>query len=126
MRTLSLGDAAHPMYPRGGNGAAQSIIDASATAPLLASAIDPREALLAYEADRRLTTAKISLHNRPEPPDTIIELVEQRSNGKKFARIEDVVRPEELAAISEKYKKIAGFDLAATRARADAATHRSD
>jgi 2-polyprenyl-6-methoxyphenol hydroxylase-like FAD-dependent oxidoreductase len=121
-RVTLLGDAAHPMYPRGGNGAAQAIIDASAIAPLLAQAADPRDALQAYEADRRPKTTKISLANRSEPPDMIIDLVETRSNGKKFARIEDVVRPEELAAISEKYKTIAGYDLEATQARARAQT----
>jgi 2-polyprenyl-6-methoxyphenol hydroxylase-like FAD-dependent oxidoreductase len=115
-----LGDAAHPMYPRGGNGAAQAIIDAGAIAPLLAEAADPRDALQAYEADRRPKTTKITLTNRSEPPDTIIDLVETRSNGKRFARLEDVVKPEELAAISDKYKKIAGYDLDATRARAQA------
>ena len=119
-RVTLLGDAAHPMYPRGGNGAAQAIIDASAIAPLLAEAADPRDALQAYEADRRPKTTAVSLANRSEPPDTIIELVEARSNGKKFARIEDVVKPEELAAISEKYKRVAGYDLESTKARAQA------
>lgn len=119
-RVTLLGDAAHPMYPRGGNGAAQAIIDASAIAPLLAEAADPRDAFQAYEADRRPKTTKITLTNRSEPPDTIIDLVEARSNGKRFERIEDVVRPEELAAISEKYKKIAGYDLETTQARAQA------
>ena len=117
-RVTLLGDAAHPMYPRGGNGAAQAIIDASALAPLLAEAADPREALRVYEGDRRPKTTKISLTNRSEPPDVIIDLVETRCNGKKFARIEDVVTPHELAAISEKYKKIAGYDLQTTQDRA--------
>jgi 2-polyprenyl-6-methoxyphenol hydroxylase-like FAD-dependent oxidoreductase len=117
-RVTLLGDAAHPMYPRGGNGAAQAIIDASVIAPLLAEAADPRDALLAYESERRPKTTRITLTNRSEPPDTIIDLVETRSNGKRFERIEDVVRPDELAAISDKYKKIAGYDLEATRARA--------
>lgn len=85
---------------------------------LLAASADPREAFRTYDVDRRPKTTKISLTNRSEPPDTIIDLVETRSNGKKFARIEDVVRPEELAAISDKYKKIAGYDLQATQARA--------
>lgn len=119
-RVTLLGDAAHPMYPRGGNGAAQAIIDASAIAPLLAGSSDTRDALQAYEADRRPKTTKITLTNRSEPPDTILDLVEARSSGQRFARIEDVVRPEELAAISEKYKKIAGYDLEATQARARA------
>ncbi len=119
-RVTLLGDAAHPMYPRGGNGAAQAIIDASVIAPLLAQSDDPREALVAYEAERRPTTTKISLTNRTEPPDTIIDLVEARSKGKPFERLEDVVKPEELAAISDKYKRIAGYDLAATQARARA------
>ena len=74
----------------------------------LAEAADPCDALQAYEADHRPKTTAISLTTRSEPPDPIIELVEARSNGKKFARIEAVVKPEELAAISEKHKKSRG------------------
>jgi 2-polyprenyl-6-methoxyphenol hydroxylase-like FAD-dependent oxidoreductase len=33
-----LGDAAHPMYPRGSNGCAQALIDARTLADLLARA----------------------------------------------------------------------------------------
>ena len=60
-RVTLLGDAAHPMYPRGGNGAAQAIIDASAIAPLLAEAADPRDAFRTYEADRRPRLQKFRL-----------------------------------------------------------------
>jgi 2-polyprenyl-6-methoxyphenol hydroxylase-like FAD-dependent oxidoreductase len=121
-RVTLLGDAAHPMYPRGGNGAAQAIIDASVIAPLLARSEEPREALMAYEAERRPKTTNITLTNRTEPPDVIIDLVETRTKGRRFDRIEDVVKPEELAAISEKYKRIAGYDLEATHARSRAQT----
>ena len=52
-RVTLAGDAAHPMYPRGSNGAAQSVIDARTLADCLAAAADPRDALQAYEAARR-------------------------------------------------------------------------
>ena len=41
-RVTLLGDAAHPMYPRGSNGAAQAILDARALADCLATGGDPR------------------------------------------------------------------------------------
>ena len=76
-----------------------------------------RSKSLRREADSRPKTTKITLTSRSEPPDTIIELVEARSAGKRFARIEDVLKPDELVAISNKYEKIAGDDLESTRAR---------
>src|SRR5262249_24765446 len=51
-RVTLLGDAAHPMYPRGSNGAAQAILDARALADRLAAEGDPVAALQAYEAAR--------------------------------------------------------------------------
>ena len=51
-RVTLAGDAAHPMYPRGSNGAAQAAIDARTLADLLAQERDPRDALKAYEAAR--------------------------------------------------------------------------
>ena len=44
-RVTLAGDAAHPMYPRGSNGAAQSAIDARVLADCLRSSADPRDAL---------------------------------------------------------------------------------
>ena len=51
-RVTLAGDAAHPMYPRGSNGAAQAAIDARTLADVLAGHPDPRQALNAYEAAR--------------------------------------------------------------------------
>lgn len=109
-RVTLAGDAAHPMYPRGGNGGAQAIIDASVIAPLLKS-MNPLDALKAYEAERREKTAKIVLTNRTQPPDVIIETVEEMSGGKPFKRLEDVVPHQDLVAMLERYKKIASYDI---------------
>lgn len=111
-RATLLGDAAHPMYPRGGNGGAQAILDGKFLAKQLKS-LDPIRALQAYEADRLPKTSRVVLTNRSQPPDFIIETVEQRTGGARFARIEDVMPPEEMRRILEGYQTIAGYDLAA-------------
>ena len=111
-RITLLGDAAHPMYPRGGNGAAQSILDADALANALVREPDAEAALLAYEKERLERTAKIVRTNRSEPPDVVISIVEERTGGKPFERLEDVISPAELDAALERYRKIAGADKA--------------
>ena len=110
-RVTLLGDAAHPMYPRGGNGGAQSILDAETLAGLLAGANTPVTALQAYEDERREVTGHIVLTNRDQPPDYIIETVDRLTKGAPFDQIEDVIDPNELAAISNRYKDIAGYRL---------------
>ena len=110
-RITLMGDAAHPMYPRGGNGGAQAILDAEALARLLDDMDDPVAALRAYEDERLAVTGEIVLTNRDQPPDFIIETVENLTGGEPFERIEDVIDPAELAAISERYQNIAGYSL---------------
>lgn len=104
-----MGDAAHPMYPRGGNGGAQAILDAECVARLLSEGPDPVAALTLYEAERLNAVNDVVLANRRQPPDTLIETVETLTGGAPFERIEDVIDPAELAAISDRYKEIARY-----------------
>jgi 5-methylphenazine-1-carboxylate 1-monooxygenase len=111
-RVTFLGDAAHPMYPRGSNGSAQALLDASLLADLLAAGGDPPAALLAYEAQRLPATARVVETNRTVPPDFIIMKADELSGGKPFpGTIDELVSPEELQRISDDYKKVAGFAL---------------
>lgn len=109
-RVTLLGDAAHPMVPRGSNGAGQSIIDARVLADLLADSADALDALKAYEAQRLPATTNVVLTNRKNPPDAILREVYERTGDKPFKRIEDVISPAELTAITDNYKKVAGYD----------------
>jgi len=110
-RVTFMGDAAHPMYPRGSNGAAQALIDARTLADALASCSDPREALAQYEKSRLEPTSRIVRTNREQPPDFILMKVEELTGGKRFRNIDDVISQDELRALSENYKKVAGFSL---------------
>ena len=111
-----LGDAAHPMYPIGSNGASQAIIDARAVARELALSDDPAGALAAYEDVRRPATSAIVLANRRHGPEQVMTLVEQRAPD-GFAHIDDVIAPGELRAIVAGYRRTAGFDVEELNAR---------
>lgn len=90
-RVTLLGDAAHPMYPLGANGASQAIVDARALADALADAGCPA-GLAAYEKSRREVTAAVVAANR--------EL-----HAGVGART-----PAELARITEHYRRVTGAD----------------
>jgi 2-polyprenyl-6-methoxyphenol hydroxylase-like FAD-dependent oxidoreductase len=114
-----LGDAAHPMYPIGSNGASQAILDARVLADELAAAgnaeaIEP--ALAAYEADRLPKTARIVLANRGHGPDHVMQIVEERApNG--FIDVHDVASHEELVSIAAGYKAIVGLEIETVNAK---------
>jgi 2-polyprenyl-6-methoxyphenol hydroxylase-like FAD-dependent oxidoreductase len=116
-RITLLGDAAHPMYPRGSNGAGQAIIDARYLTGQIRQHGATPDALIAYEAVRGPATAKVVLTNRTDPPDAILREVWNRSGGQRFDRIEDVIPIAELEAILDRYKKVAGFDRETLRTR---------
>ena len=105
-RITLLGDAAHPMVPRGSNGAGQAILDARALADCLVAHRDPVAALREYELKRLTPTSQIVLANRRSPPDAILREVHERTGDKPFARIEDVISAEELTAMTDGYKRI--------------------
>jgi 2-polyprenyl-6-methoxyphenol hydroxylase-like FAD-dependent oxidoreductase len=109
-RVTLLGDAAHPMYPRGSNGAGQAILDARTLAGCLKKDRNIGNALKDYEQKRLKAANDLVLMNRANPPDAILREVWQRSGDKRFARIEDVISNAELVALSENYKRVAGFE----------------
>jgi hypothetical protein len=110
-RVTLAGDAAHPMYPRGSNGAAQGAIDARVLADCLAKHTDPRVALKAYEAARCDVTAKVVYTNRMHPPDFINIKVEELVGDRPFDDLNKYITQDELRALSEDYKRVAGFTL---------------
>ena len=114
-RVTLLGDAAHPMVPRGSNGAGQAILDARVLTAMLLQHADPTAALSAYEKQRLEATTRIVLTNRTNPPDAILREVFERTHDKPFEAIEDVISRDELVGLSEGYKRIAGYSKEALR-----------
>jgi 2-polyprenyl-6-methoxyphenol hydroxylase-like FAD-dependent oxidoreductase len=114
-RVTLLGDAAHPMVPRGSNGAGQAILDAKVLGDCLLKQSDPVAALKSYESHRLQPTSTIVLENRRNPPDAILREVFERTGDRPFAKIDDVISTEELRALTDRYKKVAGYDKAALR-----------
>jgi 5-methylphenazine-1-carboxylate 1-monooxygenase len=114
-RVTLLGDAAHPMVPRGSNGAGQAILDARALTAALLEHGEAAAALSAYERQRLEATTRIVLTNRTNPPDAILREVFERTHDKPFKAIDDVISREELVALSEGYKRIAGYTKEALR-----------
>jgi 2-polyprenyl-6-methoxyphenol hydroxylase-like FAD-dependent oxidoreductase len=113
-RVTLLGDAAHPMYPVGSNGAAQSILDGKRLGHFL-EMNDPVEAIRQYERERVPVTSALVRSNRQGGPERVVDVVSERApNG--FDRLEDVISQDELIAISKGYAKMAGFALNERRA----------
>jgi 5-methylphenazine-1-carboxylate 1-monooxygenase len=107
-RVTLLGDAAHPMYPVGSNGASQAILDARCLADQLRSAEHPLAALRGYEQERLPMTAQIVHMNRKGGPEGVIDVVEEIAPD-GFAEINDVLSFERRQAIVRGYASTAGF-----------------
>ena len=113
-----LGDAAHPMYPIGSNGASQAILDAEALARSLESNGSIEDALRAYETERLEPTAAIVRANRGQGPEQVMQMVEDRApNG--FDDLDEIISNDELEEIALRYKRLAGFDRDSLNRRAN-------
>jgi len=120
-RVTLLGDAAHPMYPVGSNGASQAILDARVLADRLVAAEHPAHALWAYEEERLPPTAQIVRLNRSGGPEGVIDAVEARAPD-GFSDIEAVLPYQQRQAIVRGYASTAGFAREQVNAASRAAT----
>lgn len=107
-RVTLLGDAAHPMYPVGSNGASQAVLDARSLARWMTQSASVIEALAAYDAERRPMTAEIVLNNRKGGPERVIDVLEERAPD-GFTDVDAVVPHAEREAIVRGYASMAGF-----------------
>jgi 2-polyprenyl-6-methoxyphenol hydroxylase-like FAD-dependent oxidoreductase len=118
-RVTLLGDAAHPMYPIGSNGASQAILDAAELAESLKREGDAVTALKVYEERRLAPTSRIVLANRQQGPEIVMQMVEERApNG--FERLQDVISQAQLQEVADRYKQLAGFDRDTLNGKDDA------
>jgi 2-polyprenyl-6-methoxyphenol hydroxylase-like FAD-dependent oxidoreductase len=108
-RVTLLGDAAHPMVPRGSNGAGQAILDTRALADALRTSGDAVTALTRYDGQRREATARVVRLNRTNPPDAILREVYERTGDRPFGRLADVITESELDAVLRRYRDVAGY-----------------
>jgi 5-methylphenazine-1-carboxylate 1-monooxygenase len=117
-----LGDAAHPMYPVGGNGASQAIIDARVLARELGVQPSIEAAVGAYDAQRRPVTAAVAQANRRAGPHRCQDLVEERA-PEGFTDLSQVISDQELEDIAGEYKRTAGFEIETLNDRPSLTVH---
>ncbi len=111
-----MGDAAHPMYPIGSNGASQAILDARVITREILNHGETSAALLAYEAERRPATTDLVMLNRRNGPEQVMQMVEERAPD-GFKIVTDVLSHQELEDIANNYKRVAGFQVEALNAK---------
>ncbi|SNS38133.1 2-polyprenyl-6-methoxyphenol hydroxylase [Tardiphaga sp. OK246] len=115
-RVTLMGDAAHPMYPIGSNGASQAILDARVLTREILALGDVPAALEAYEAERRPATTDLVMLNRRNGPEQVMQIVEERA-PQGFNVVTDVLSQQELEDIAANYKRVAGFQVEGLNAK---------
>jgi 5-methylphenazine-1-carboxylate 1-monooxygenase len=114
--TTLIGDAAHPMYPIGSNGASQAILDARVLTREILAHGPTNAALAAYEAERRPATTDLVLLNRRNGPEQVMQMVEERAPD-GYGVVTDVLSLTELEDIAANYKRVAGFQVEGLNAK---------
>jgi 2-polyprenyl-6-methoxyphenol hydroxylase-like FAD-dependent oxidoreductase len=114
--TTLMGDAAHPMYPIGSNGASQAILDARVITREILAHGPSHAALIAYEAERRPATTDLVMLNRRNGPEQVMQLVEERAPD-GFDVVTDVLSLAEMQDITTNYKRVAGFQVEGLNAK---------
>ena len=115
-RVTLMGDAAHPMYPIGSNGASQAILDARVLTREILAQGPTNAALVAYEAERRPATTDLVMLNRRNGPEQVMQLVEERAPD-GYNVVTDVLSLQELEDIAANYKRVAGFQVEGLNAK---------
>jgi 2-polyprenyl-6-methoxyphenol hydroxylase-like FAD-dependent oxidoreductase len=107
-RVTLLGDAAHPMYPNGGNGASQAIVDARGLVLAFREYGVTSQALQKYDDLRRNSSSNFVRMARQAGPEKILRFIDERSPS-PFRDLSDVASPSELEAIIADYKRAIGW-----------------
>jgi len=103
-----LGDAAHPMYPTGSNGASQAIVDGRVLGAKFLQHGVTQAALQAYNNTLCNPISEVVLRNRDAGPFGLLNMVNERSNG-EFECIDEVISASERSDFMAKYQAAAGF-----------------
>lgn len=107
---ILIGDAAHPMYPTGSNGASQAIMDSrNIGAAFLKHGVNAN-ALTAFDKQYCEPISKLQLLNRGAGPFGLLNLVDERCGG-KFDNIDDVISADDRKEFMSGYKNAAGFAI---------------
>ena len=106
-RVTLLGDAAHPMYPVGANGASQAILDGEELASSMKK-YPAVKALRGYEEIRLARTTEVVLANRKWGPEKVLDIAAERISS-STDRVGDFISEEEIEEVASAYRNVAGF-----------------
>jgi 5-methylphenazine-1-carboxylate 1-monooxygenase len=115
-RITLIGDAAHPMQPVGAQAGSQAVVDGRVLAASLLQYADPVEALVRYQDQRIAAMNDMIIRNRNLGLEAVLQMAEERAPD-GFARITDVLTPDELETTASSFKKAAGFDVETVNSR---------